>query len=61
MTTRTGRPSCEPDASEAPAGTVIDGDLRAQWKAIVAMLRANRQDVVVVTVGPRASSGGRPS
>ena len=49
---RTGRPG-------GARRIVIDGDLRAQWNAIVALLRANRENVVVVTVGPRAETGGR--
>jgi hypothetical protein len=49
VTNRTERPACGSPAPEATPAIVID-DLVAQWKAVVARLRADRENVLVVMV-----------
>ncbi len=57
MTNRTARSVRGDDAGGAVPGIAIDADLVAQWRAIVALSRADRDNVVVLTVAPRAGRG----
>ena len=44
-------------AGEAVPEIAIDAGLVAQWRTIVALSRADRDSVVVLTVAPRARHG----
>jgi hypothetical protein len=56
VTNRTERLACGSPAPEATPVIVID-DLLAQWKAVVARLRADRENVLVVMVAARPDHG----
>jgi hypothetical protein len=61
MTERNRRSGGEVRLPEPTPRLVTGDDLCAQWKAILAMQRADRRRVVVVTVGPRARPAGAPA
>ena len=57
MTTLTERSMRGDHAGAAVPGIAAEADLVAQWRAIVALSRADRDNVVVLTVAPRARRG----
>jgi len=57
MTSRTEQSMSGGHAGGAVPGIAIDAALVVQWKAIIELSRADRDNVVVLTVGPRTRQG----
>ena len=57
MTSRTEQSMSGGHAGGAVPGIAIDAALVVQWKAIIELSRADRDNVVVLTVAPRARRG----
>jgi len=57
MTNLTERSMGGDHAGGAVPGIAIDAGLVGQWKTVVALSRADRDNVVVLTVAPRARRG----